>query len=342
MKRNHFKITHRAPRGFSLIELMIAITLGLLLLLGVVQIFDSTRQANRTNDAMGQLQENGRLALSLLSRDIRMAGNIGCNRAGSIDIVGLPASITATYATRNLQGIPSGGLAAPAPAAPMVAGTQGIYVMGMGDGATSLAVNMASQTSAISYRAGGNWAATDRLILSDCLINGAAANVFPAPFANNGAAGVIASPGRMAVRYPDFAMIGPLFAREYFISDGPAGEVDGVRTLYRRDLATIPPTTVPLVDGVHDMRFRYGVDTDADGEPNNYVEPPAAINWNNVVSVEISLLLRDTSVTAALNASDRQTYTFPSWAATPTTSPVGDFHLYTVMGTTINLRNRAP
>ena len=35
--------------GFSLVELMVAMTLGLLLMFGVVQVFDSTRQANRTN-----------------------------------------------------------------------------------------------------------------------------------------------------------------------------------------------------------------------------------------------------------------------------------------------------
>ena len=327
--------------GFSLVELMVAMTLGLLLMFGVVQVFDSTRQANRTNDALGQLQENGRLALSLITRDLREAGSLGCNRVSNIDIRGLPPAITGTYATRSLQGFTA--LASPpVTTVPMVAGTQGIYLMGMADGATSLAADMATQNAPIAFRAGGRWTASDRLILSDCLLNGAAADVFPAPAANIGAAGVIPSPGRLSVRYPDFAIIGPLFAREYFISDGAGADVDGVRTLYRRDLAPNPVDTAALVDGVHDMRFRYGIDNNADGEPDAYAEPPAAINWANVVSVEISLLLRDTAVTAAQNATDRQTYTFPSWAAATTTAPAGDFHLYTVMGTTVALRNRIP
>ena len=81
MTTTRAQIDPRCQQGFSLVELMISITLGLLLLLGVIQIFDSTRQANRVNDAVGQLQENGRIALELLSRDIREAGNVGCNRS---------------------------------------------------------------------------------------------------------------------------------------------------------------------------------------------------------------------------------------------------------------------
>jgi type IV pilus assembly protein PilW len=334
--------TPTSARGFSLVELMIALALGLLLIAGVAQIFDSTRHANQANDALGQLQENGRMALELISRDIREAGNAGCNRTPNLDIRGLPAAITASYGVASVQGIPNGGLAAPAPATtPMAAATEGIYLAGMGHERTSLVASMDNQTSDIRYRAGGSWRANDRLILSDCLINGAVADVFDAPADNlNGLAGVIPSPRRLAVRYPDFAILGPLFAREYYISDP---EADGVRSLYRRDLATTPVDNAALIDGVQDMRFRFGIDNDADGTPDIYVPIAPAPNWNNVVSVEISLLLRDTSTTAAHNATDRQTYTFPSWAApATTTAPVGDFHLYTVMGTTITLRNRTP
>lgn len=66
------------PRGVSLIELMIAIAIGSLLLLGLVQVFSASRVAYATAEGMARVQENGRFAVDYLVRDIRMAGHFGC------------------------------------------------------------------------------------------------------------------------------------------------------------------------------------------------------------------------------------------------------------------------
>src|SRR6056297_2065090 len=72
-------------RGFSLVELMVAITLGLLLTAGMVQLFSSSRLTFQTNDALARVQENGRFAMELLKRDLRQAGERGfC--AGRLEI----------------------------------------------------------------------------------------------------------------------------------------------------------------------------------------------------------------------------------------------------------------
>lgn len=72
-------------RGLSLIELMVAITLGLLLTAGMIQLFNSSKVTFQTNDAIARVQENGRFALELLKRDLREAGSFGfC--AGQIEI----------------------------------------------------------------------------------------------------------------------------------------------------------------------------------------------------------------------------------------------------------------
>lgn len=60
--------------GLSLVELMIGMTLGLILLLGVIQVFLSSRQTLATNDAMSKLQENGRFGLEFISQSARLAG----------------------------------------------------------------------------------------------------------------------------------------------------------------------------------------------------------------------------------------------------------------------------
>ncbi|MCW8127495.1 PilW family protein [Microbulbifer halophilus] len=65
-------------RGLSLIELMIAILLSSMLLLGVLQIFDSNRDTIRMQTAFARVQESGRFATDLLTREIRMADYWGC------------------------------------------------------------------------------------------------------------------------------------------------------------------------------------------------------------------------------------------------------------------------
>lgn len=65
-------------RGVSLIELMIAIAIGSILLLGLVQVFSASRAAYNTSEGMARVQENGRFAIDYLQRDIRMAGHFGC------------------------------------------------------------------------------------------------------------------------------------------------------------------------------------------------------------------------------------------------------------------------
>lgn len=78
----------RAPHkqaGLSLIELMISITLGLILMAGVVQMFVSSKSVFTTQQSMSRIQETGRLAIEFLSRDIRLAGFYGCFRPNIAD-----------------------------------------------------------------------------------------------------------------------------------------------------------------------------------------------------------------------------------------------------------------
>src|SRR5690554_6918294 len=68
----------KKQQGLSLIELMIAITLGLVLMGGVIQMFLSSRQVFSTQQAMSRIQESGRLSIEFMTDDIRMAGYAGC------------------------------------------------------------------------------------------------------------------------------------------------------------------------------------------------------------------------------------------------------------------------
>lgn len=65
---------HRDQRGLTLVEIMVAITISLLLLAGVIQIFSGTKSSYNLQNGLGRMQENGRYAMDMLARDIGMAG----------------------------------------------------------------------------------------------------------------------------------------------------------------------------------------------------------------------------------------------------------------------------
>lgn len=82
MKDQSHKITHRRQSGVSLVELMVAVTISLVLLLGVIELFVSNKQGYALQQSANQLQERGRYATMLLGKSIRMADHwVGADAA---------------------------------------------------------------------------------------------------------------------------------------------------------------------------------------------------------------------------------------------------------------------
>jgi len=68
----------RRMHGLSLIELMIAMMLGLIIMLGVIQVFAASRTSYAVTEGLSRVQENARFAMDSLERDLRMVGHFGC------------------------------------------------------------------------------------------------------------------------------------------------------------------------------------------------------------------------------------------------------------------------
>lgn len=64
--------------GFGLVEVMVSLVLGIIVVLGISQIFVSAKQTYFTQDASSRLQEDARYALSRMVQELRMAGMFGC------------------------------------------------------------------------------------------------------------------------------------------------------------------------------------------------------------------------------------------------------------------------
>lgn len=68
----------RVTRGFGLIEIMVAMVLGLIVSAGIVQIFIAAKTTYQSQNAAARMQEDARFVLSKLMQEIRMTGMYGC------------------------------------------------------------------------------------------------------------------------------------------------------------------------------------------------------------------------------------------------------------------------
>ncbi|HSN18542.1 MAG TPA: PilW family protein [Gammaproteobacteria bacterium] len=94
----------RRQSGFSLVELMVALVLGLILTSGVISVYISSKKTYSLSRAVGQVQENGRFTLGFMESPIRMAGYSGCNHNGKFwnDLAG--GSTTSFDLSKAIEG----------------------------------------------------------------------------------------------------------------------------------------------------------------------------------------------------------------------------------------------
>lgn len=71
--------------GFGLIELMIAMVLGLLVLGAAIAVFQSNQRTYSANEGLNRIQESARVAFELMSRDLRAAGGSACSNLARPD-----------------------------------------------------------------------------------------------------------------------------------------------------------------------------------------------------------------------------------------------------------------
>lgn len=79
-----YRMFARYSRGFTLIELMVAMVLGLLVAAGIVTVFASTSSSNKAQNQLAQLQEAGRFAVTRIGTDLRMANGQYCTNTGGV------------------------------------------------------------------------------------------------------------------------------------------------------------------------------------------------------------------------------------------------------------------
>ena len=81
-KNGWYRRSHQA--GLTLVELMVAMVLGLIVAAGIITVFMSTSKSNRVENQMARLQEEGRFAVTRMKDDLRMANGQYCTNSGGV------------------------------------------------------------------------------------------------------------------------------------------------------------------------------------------------------------------------------------------------------------------
>lgn len=321
----------RAQSGFGLVELMVAMTLGLVLLGSLGYVFIGTRGAFRVTDNLSRIQENARYALDVMARDVRMAGYVGCINIAAMKVNTIANPPVSAIAPGNaLIGYDNGtGWTNPTSIVRPAGAGDVLSVMGAFGGEVNLTGNLTPSNANVQINGNPHgFVAGDVLLVTNC-VN---ADVFKATSVSNSGTTVTvahansSNTGNRIGEYGPDAFVMRMEQLSYFIGNNPAGNP----ALYRVGLDGVAQE---LVENVREMQFRYGLDTDADGAVNSYSNTPG--NWAQVVSVVINLLMR--SPDNNVSTSTTQTATFNN-----ATFTAADRRLYQVYSATVGVRNRLP
>ena len=314
----------KSSKGMTLIEIMIALVIGSLLMVGAMGLFISNKRIYKEQDDMGRLQENARFAMDILLRDIRMSGYVGCSNDAStvnntltFDNGGTPALVTTqpenllNY-TNPIEGSENAANWLPDDTAPsnstevvasMVAGTDGITLRyfaaldstvamnGTTDGAIGTTIPVTCTPDCAS-----NVTLAENMVISDC----ASSDIFDVTTVNVGS--LAHANSALSKSYPSTAQISRYVANRYYIGTGANGRPALFRYTYAQDINDLNTngSTVDfvaqsqeLIEGVQSMQILYGEDTTAtpDFIADIYRNAAAVADWSDVVSVRIALLL---------------------------------------------------
>jgi type IV pilus assembly protein PilW len=345
-------------RGFNLVELMVAMTIGLIILAAVSTLFVSSRTTYRAQDSMARLQENARFAMHFLTKDLRLAGYYGCMDEITPQAINVTVNNPTSFsynAQTPIEGLdgaagtpswyPSGAAAAlPVSAA---AGSDAVALRFADPNMTvDIADEMPNTSAEIKVSSVSAFSQGDVIMISDC----SSADVMQVTQVQTASTHLQHAPGgadpakqppwpgnatqKLQKAYgPPGAQIMHFVTRRYYVATGASGNP----ALFR-DQNGGPGQE--LVEGVEMIKILYGRDTNSDRVPDRYVKAgstdlDAAEEWSSVVSVRVGVLLRTLEINTD---TDSQSYDIDGDGTNDYTAP-GDRYSRRFFTSTVLLRN---
>lgn len=356
---SNIKLYASHQKGVSLIEIMVAMIIGLLLTGGAIQLFISNKTTYRLETALARLQENGRFIVDTMAREIRMAGFNGCSSRGNITpniiaddpppydgsnenaVLGYDSTGTNTWTPTLLAYLSN-----------VRSGTDVINIQRADDCGASVSGNWEPNNAnvQVAFPNSCSFEQNMPVLITDCV----GADIYQ--ISNNPKNDVTGGNKQttahgnntntvvnLSKAYGPDSSIFQFRSFAFYIAPSTQDANEPALWLASWNPNTDGATTVAdydnleLASGVEDMQITYGVDTSAPDEyADSYQEADNVTDWSTVRSVRINLLLRsDDRITDAPRA-----ITFNG--GTVNTGSGADNRLRMVYTSTITLRNRLP
>lgn len=281
----------RAGRnGFSLVEFLIALVLGLLVSLAAIGLFISSKRSYRLQEARSKLQDNARYSLAVLSHAIRMSDFWGGVLLDNVQLIG-PASYGGSGGckdawlinTRNgLQGF-SGSVRKP---------------IGMPDGcldhyipqSDALLVRYADPDSVVSTAELGRRLDGGRYFVRAAL--GQSARLFDSALSGPRQQAISELPDR--VDAPGVVRNFRFKPELYYLAHFRGADGSTSPSLYYKRATENASIATPITEGIEMLHFEFGEDRDADGNVDSYrtANQISDAEWPRVMSVRIMLIVR--------------------------------------------------
>jgi len=286
----------KSSRGFSLIEFMVAIALGLVVLAVVIALYTNLTRSNAALTNASQELQNGSYGVQFLSDDLRHAGYYGGAYSAGSPVAALPdpCETANVGALRAGLVLPVQGYDAPAaapiaciPASDFVPGTD-VLVVRRASTVVTAPANLNGQD--VYLQNNNDW--TD---------------------ANNPALNVGLAPNFPLLNKDGVtpAEIRKYYVRIYFVSPchlyapgttACTASADGGRPVPTLKMLELDPgagggaamSSIALAEGVENLQLDYGIDSTGQGYAQNFVTTPATISdWSNVTEIKLNLLVRN-------------------------------------------------
>ncbi len=311
----------RSHSGFTLIELIVAMGLGLTFVAGTVVVFIQTSRSTSQDDEIARVLENGRFVMRFVSRELAMAGFWG----KFLDIETATDHLSATVGTECGDGVN-----------PWILELDALQFLNDATTATTAATfgclpsaDIVAGSDIFAVKRVADAETLDANIVSSQMYmrtNGVAAQMFRG-------AGVGTPPalGGTEANWAYFPQV--FYLRNYSVVSG-----DGIPTLCRAALDSGSPPDMRsecLVEGVENIQIEFGVDDDDDFIANYYTATPTAVEIFDSVSVRLYVLVR--GVNEMPNYTNDKTYIMGS----TTIAAANDGFFRRVFSTTVVLRNPA-
>ncbi len=296
--RKTWRELHAVQVGLSLIELLVAMTIGGILIFGAAKVYVDSRKTYELNETTARLQETARYALSIVEADIRMSNYWGLVKGAGVltgtarqseASAGAPTSCGVNFARDLLTNLEADN------------NSYGFTCTAYGAGAVGSADTLVVRRAAVATAAAG----AGRLQICSTRVSGELVT---------DSSGCTAAPeGR----------INNLIVNAYYVSRDSVDAV-GIPALRRHTLIAGPAfRDDEIIPGIEDMQVQFGIDpTGVNGSAARYVNPNEVNDGEQIVSVRIWLLVR--ADTEEVGFEDGRIYSYGDRVSNDTTNNLSD------------------